>query len=483
MRTCRSRFGVLLCGLLWAFAPALQQPPVEKIEKRISPHLVLFQEISVNPPLAIQGVRITPARAVSFRSVLGNDVVATEGALRGRELTSRMAWRHRAVAAINADFFDGGDPLGLCIVDGESVSETYPGRPAVGWTATGQVVMGDPTLDADITRSDGIKQALTGLNRVAKAEGDLVLFTSFYGTTAQAAARGVAVVLDALPRPLRVGTRTRAVVREVREGSTASIPPAGGTLIGTGAAAEFLRSLQPSDCITIRIDLQGDGAEQWRAVQEAVAGGPWLVRNGKVVAPNEMLGGFNLQTFIERRHPRTAVGRTAQGEVLWITVDGRQLHSQGVSLSELAQILARYGAVEAINLDGGGSTTLVVRNLIVNCPSDGVERPVSNAWLVYDYAQRPTLPRHTDYRIEPTHASLKVGEQIRFRLLRGDQPVSTWEVVWGTVGVGAIDQWGRFRALRTGRGVISAYIDGQWLHAPVEVTDDTRMQNGNSSGG
>ncbi|BCW96406.1 MAG: phosphodiester glycosidase family protein [Fimbriimonadales bacterium] len=483
MRTRWSRLWVLLCGLLWAFAPAVQQPPAEKIEKRISPHLVLFQEISVNPPLAIQGVRITPARAVSFRSTLGNDVVNTDGALRGRELTSRMAWRHRAVAAINADFFDGGDPLGLCIVNGELVSEPFPGRPGVGWTATGQVVMGDPTLDADITRPDGAKHPLMGLNRVAKAEGDMVLFTSFYGATAQAAARGVAVALEVLPRPLRVGAQVQAIVREVREGNSAPIPPAGGVLIGTAGAADFLRALQPGERITLRIDLAGDGAARWRAVQEAVSGGPWLVRNGKPLAPNEMSGGFNLQSFIERRHPRTAVGRTAQGEIIWITVDGRQPQSQGASLSELAQIMARYGAVEAINLDGGGSSTLVVRNLVVNSPSDGVERPVSNAWLVYDDAQRPLLPRSTDYRIEPHQASLKVGEQIRFRLMRGDQPISTWEAVWGTVSIGFVDQWGRFRALRAGRGVVSVYVDGQWLHAPVEVIGDAPATNGNASGG
>ncbi|MGQ9658490.1 MAG: phosphodiester glycosidase family protein, partial [Fimbriimonadales bacterium] len=484
MQTRWRRFGILLCGLLWILAPAVQQPPTEKIEKRISPHVVLFQEISTNPPLTIQGVRITPAQAVSFRSTLGNDVVATEGALRGRELTSRMAWRHRAVAAINADFFDGGDPLGLCILEGELVSETFPGRPAVGWTTTGGIVMGDPTLDADITRPDGAKHILMGLNRVAKVQGDLVLFHSFYGTTAQATGAGTVVVLDALPRPLRVGAQVQAVVREVRTSNAAPIPPTGGVLIGTGSAAEFLNALQPGDRITIRIDLQGDGAAQFRTVREAVAGGPWLIRNGRIMAPADMPGNFNLQTFIERRHPRTAVGRTAQGEVLWITVDGRQPQSQGVSLSELAQIMARYGAVEAINLDGGGSTTLVVRNLVVNSPSDGVERPVSNAWLVFDNAQRPTLPRYTDYRIEPPQASLKVGEQIRFRIMRGNQPISTWEAVWGTVSIGFIDQWGRFQALRAGRGVISAYIDGQWLHAPVEVISETppTTQNGQPSG-
>ncbi|MCX7993917.1 MAG: phosphodiester glycosidase family protein [Fimbriimonadales bacterium] len=481
MRASRVCLWALLWVLLWAFAPALQAPKIEKIEKRISPHLVLFQEISPDPPLAIQGVRITPARAVSFRSTLGNDVVATEGTLRGRELTSRMAWRHRAIAAINADFFDGGDPLGLCIVNGELVSEPFPGRPGVGWTATGQVVMGDPILDADVTRPDGARLAITGLNRTAKAEGDMVLFTPFFGTTAQAAGRGVAVVLEALPRPVRVGATVQAVVREVNEGSSAPISATGGALIGTGAAAEFLRALQPGERVTIRVDLQGDGAAQWRTVQEAVAGGPWLIRNGKILTPNEQGGGFNLQTFVERRHPRTAVGRTAQGEVIWVTVDGRQPQSQGATLSELAQIMARYGAVDAINLDGGGSTTLVVRNMLVNSPSDGTERPVSNAWLVYDDAQRPSLPRYTNYRIEPPQATLKVGEQTRFRLMRGEQAVSTWEAVWGAGSLGFIDQWGRFRALRPGRGVISVYVDGQWLHAPVEVIEEQPSQNGNAS--
>ncbi len=482
MRIHRLRLWALLVGLLWAFAPAFQAPRAERIEKRISPHIVLFQEISANPPLAIQGVRITPAKAVTFRSTLGNDVVATEGALRGRELTSRMAWRHRAVAAINADFFDGGDPLGLCIANYELVSEPFPGRPSVGWTATGQVVMGDPALDASVTRPDGSRLAITGINRTAKAEGDLVLFTPFYGASAGAAGRGVAVVLDALPRPVRVGATMQAVVREVREGNAAPIPATGGVLFGTATQAEFLRALQPGNRVTIRVDLWGDGAERWREVQEAVSGGPWLIRNGKVLIAQEQGGGFNLQSFVERRHPRTAVGRTAEGELIWITVDGRQPQSQGATTLELAQILARYGAVDAINLDGGGSTTLVVRNLVVNSPSDGTERPVANAWLVYDDAQRPSLSRYTDYRIEPPQATLRVGEQVRFRLMRGDEPISTWEAVWGTGAPGFIDQWGRFRALQPGRGVISVYVDGQWLHAPVEVIGEQTPTNGNASG-
>lgn len=450
---------------------ALQAPKSEKIEKRISPHVVMFQEVSKEPPLAIQGLRISPARGVRFLSVLASDVVTNDSPTRGREMTSRASWRYRALGAINADFFaPNGDPLGLKIVSGEIVSETYPDRPAIGFLPNGQVVMGAPMLDADITRPDGVKAQLLGLNRPAKAQGDMVLNTNYYGTTAQSEGRGVVVILEALTRPLRAGRVATAVVREVREGSSGVIPPTGGVLIGTGAFADFLRPLQPGDTLQIRTDFSGENAERWRQVEEAVAGGPWLVRNGRAVQVEEHdQGGFNRTTFTERRHPRTAIGRTAQGEILWVTVDGRQPHSQGASLPELAQIMVRLGAVEAINLDGGGSTTLVVRNLIVNSPSDGVERPVANMLMLFDDTTRPTLPQ-TGYRLEPPSATLKVGDTVRFRVFRNGEAISTWNVIWGVSGgVGFVDQWGRFTALRPGRGAVGAFVDGAWFYVPITV--------------
>ncbi len=483
---------VRVVGMLGLMATVLSSPVVafqtrspEKIEKRISPHVVLFQEITAAPPLAIQGLRITPARGVRFWSTIGQDIVTNDTPTRGRETTSRASWRHRALGAINADFFaPNGDPLGLKIVGGEIVSETYPDRPAIGFLPNGQVIMGAPSLDADITRPDGVKAQLLGLNRPAKAQGDMVLFTNYYGTTAQSEGAGVVVILDTLTRPLRAGTVATAVVREVREGSSGIIPTTGGVLIGTGAFADFLRPLQLGATLQVRIDFSGDNAERWRQVEEAVAGGPWLVRNGKSVQVEEHdQGGFNRTTFTERRHPRTAIGRTAQGEIIWLTVDGRQSHSQGASLPELAQIMVRYGAVEAINLDGGGSTTLVVRNLIINSPSDGPERPVANMLLVFDDTTRPTLPQQ-GYRVEPANGTLKVGDTVRFRVFRNGEAISTWNVVWGVSGgIGFVDQWGRFTALRAGRGAIGAFVDGVWHYVPVVVegtpTPPANGQTGN----
>ena len=85
------------------------------------------------------------------------------------------------------------------------------------------------------------------------------------------------------------------------------------------------------------------------------------------------------------RHPRTALARLDSGKILLVTVDGRQPGVRvGMSLQALAELLLEFGAVDAINLDGGGSTTMVVRDKIVNKPSDQTgEGPVSEAILVF----------------------------------------------------------------------------------------------------
>jgi exopolysaccharide biosynthesis protein len=86
-----------------------------------------------------------------------------------------------------------------------------------------------------------------------------------------------------------------------------------------------------------------------------------------------------------RRHPRTAIGWRADGHLVLVTVDGRQPQkSVGMTIEELAKLMIELGCVEAMNLDGGGSTTMVIRNKIANNPSDAAgERPVSDALLVF----------------------------------------------------------------------------------------------------
>jgi exopolysaccharide biosynthesis protein len=113
-----------------------------------------------------------------------------------------------------------------------------------------------------------------------------------------------------------------------------------------------------------------------------VGGGPRLVRNARLAAAGDP--GIYGAGFADARHPRTAVGVRADGRILLVTVDGRQPErSVGMTIAELTALLLELGAVEALNMDGGGSTTMVADGRVVNNPSDlAGERPVGDALLV-----------------------------------------------------------------------------------------------------
>ena len=124
-------------------------------------------------------------------------------------------------------------------------------------------------------------------------------------------------------------------------------------------------------------------------VRAALGGGPSLVSNGKVqvTADEEVFFG----TSIPKVHPRTACGYTAEGKLILLVVDGRQEASRGVNLAELALIMQQLGCVEALNLDGGGSSTLVAGGRLINRPEGGrAERQVMSALAVSYEAAQPS---------------------------------------------------------------------------------------------
>jgi len=127
--------------------------------------------------------------------------------------------------------------------------------------------------------------------------------------------------------------------------------------------------------------------KEWSNVEAIIAGGPQLIKGGHVAITNE--AEKISAAFVTDRHPRTAIAKLKSGRILLVTVDGRRPKvSVGMSLPGLAELLLELGAVEAINLDGGGSTTMVVKSKIVNHPSDQTgERPISDAVLIYSRPQ------------------------------------------------------------------------------------------------
>ena len=152
---------------------------------------------------------------------------------------------------------------------------------------------------------------------------------------------------------------------------------------------EFLAKLKVGDPVEVTFSL----SPSWDAlgVTQIIGGGPRLVRDGELHITGEEER-FRDDVLVGRA-PRTAIGITDDGKLLLVTVNGRQPNiSVGMTLSELGNLLLELGALQAMNLDGGGSTTMVIRNLVLNLPSDGKERPVGDAIVVVTDVTSP-LPR------------------------------------------------------------------------------------------
>jgi hypothetical protein len=306
---------------------------------------------------------VEPASGVTLRPAL-----ALDGFL-GRGLVSEAARRAGALAAVNGGFFHAatGDPLGCLVIDGEVVSEPIPGRTCVGITDDGQLLFDTASFDA-VVEVRGMRLPVAGINRPRGAD-EVIVYRPVFGPSTRTNPFGTEAVV--------VGD----VVEQVVDGrGNTAIPREGFVLSGHGRMRAALATLRPGDRVTLRMRLvPGSGDPRWEGVRHILGGGPRLLADGQYVGGE----GFP-SSFTDRRHPRTALGRLEDGRALLVVVGGRQpYHSLGMTLPELAAMLRLLGVTDALNLDGGGSSTLVVRGVVVNLPSDGTgERPVGDVLLV-----------------------------------------------------------------------------------------------------
>lgn len=308
--------------------------------------------------------------------------VAVKGATgaHGREKTSALlgdlARGETVIGGVNADFFlftPSGVPQGALITRGRVVTGPSD-RPVLAFDSSGA-----PRLTVLSTKGEalvrGRRYGLAGWNRAAPS--GLAWFDGAWGRALDTLTGAVEVEVEVEGTVLRVDTGTAG----------ASIPSRGGVLLaGPGAPAELraaLIALGPGDKVPVRVSLAP------LHPLEAVGGRPILLADS-VIAPVDDASGQ--PGFARTRHPRTAVGIARGGKrLLLVVVDGRQPpYSDGMSLRELAELLLALGARDAINLDGGGSTTLVYADPVeggalklANRPSDSAgERPVGDALAI-----------------------------------------------------------------------------------------------------
>ncbi len=359
-----SRAGIVL-GVLGA---ALAETAPREIRRGLT-----YEHRQIEGPLSIHilvadptEIEITAARA------LNNGI--------GRETVSSIAARKGAVAAVNGGFFQmggryDGDPAGLLRVERRWFSDVVTPRGAIGWKSGGaEVLLGRASVRWMLQLEDG-SLPIGGINR-ARSDNQTVLYGwDFHRSTLTDPGGWEAQILEG------------RIVSMGRRGDT-PIPP-GGYVYSAGpkspqAVIERLQegiSAKPVMGFTEAGTTRGP---EWEQMDHIMGGTPLLIQEGKIKQDidTEQVD----QGFVLKRHPRTAVGILPDGRWVLVVVDGRQKNlSIGMSLGELADFLASLGCVEALNLDGGGSTTIYLEGRVINSPSDsGVERPVSDAILILE---------------------------------------------------------------------------------------------------
>ena len=285
---------------------------------------------------------------------------------------------YRVVAGINGDYFDTatGVPLGCVMTDGVLRSVTSDNY-AVGFYDDGTTVMGKPELKISVESENGEAFSVAALNYVRQSSYGIFLYDDGFNArrTTGTSEAGVEVVCSVDRGVLNIGGKmTLTVERVLSEAVDTAVAPGQYVLsanLSAASYAETLLSLEEGQELTVRVSA---GDEKWNKVTNMVGALYPLVEDGKVCSG-----------LTAGAAPRTALGLTADGDLILYTIDGRSSgYSIGASLSQTAQRLVELGCVSAMSLDGGGSTTLVVTEpadtaaTVLNRPSDGRVRAVTN---------------------------------------------------------------------------------------------------------
>ncbi|WP_206322658.1 phosphodiester glycosidase family protein [Streptomyces sp. HNM0575] len=375
----------------------------------------------------------------------------------------------RTVAAINADFFDideTGAPLGPGVRDGHLTHSPAAGNSeslGFGPDAAGRIL--GLYFDGTLTLPSG-KQPLTAYNAANVPVDGIGAYNSRWGKADRD------LTTDDDPESTEVRLRHGRVTRVLDEPGSGPISDGTTVLVGRDSGAKALDGLKAGDRVSLEYHMRTDDGSA--VPRTAVGGRGLLVVDGKA---QNWEGRPNNETA-----PRTAVGFSKDGTTMHVmSVDGRQAASDGVTLTELARMMKDLGAYNALNLDGGGSSTLLVREpgakrpQLENSPSDGEEREVPNGLAL-------TAPKGSgklkDYWVEPaadpasapTADNMPVGHPERvFPGLTRKLTAAGYDESYGPAGgggpqwsasrpgVGTVDGRGVFRARHAGSTRVSAH--------------------------
>lgn len=301
----------------------------------------------------------------------------------------------RPLAGINGDYysFKTGISMGYAIIDGEIVTKEYGGQDAVGFRDDGSGFI--KWMDLKTTVSDGEKKVdVMYVNKWCQPGFDpIYLLNDKFGKTTKTKSECIFVICTPTDGTLSVDKTMNVTVDDVFIYNGEIEIPEGKTILimdtsGIAECYDFLSRLRVGQELTVATEALGDDGT-WANAANAVSS-----VGGRLVS-----SGIANSNFEAGAAPRTAVGVKENGNIIFYTLDGRQSgYSYGAQLKTLAQRMVELGCVEAINLDGGGSTTISARfpgsdfSTVVNSPSESYLRSVANFLFLRDNRVRTDIP-------------------------------------------------------------------------------------------
>lgn len=360
------------------------------------------------------------------------DTVLSGGALRGMQRTSTMARAAGAVAAVNGDYsLSSGRPVHVFAHDGELGQTAQVLGRALGLDATGtRVSMGFPSVSTSLSVPTDTGTATISVPRWNSGPADADNIAAF--TSAGAGLEtppdfdcyaGLAPTGERTVHP-DGGVDTPLQVTGRRCGGEAALVPVGTVMLDGSAfhpSGDAVSALQPGTSGQLSQSLGFPGAV------DVLGGNPMLVVNGVIQYPDVDGNGGYFDP-----NPRTAVGTTPDGKLVVVVVDGREYgYSAGMTLRRLAEFMVELGCRDAINLDGGGSSTMWINGRVANRPSDPTERLVSSALVVLPGSD----PGEANLRLAPARATTtaprlqvqRTPTQPLVSPVFGGEPVAGWQ--------------------------------------------------------
>ncbi len=415
------------------------------------------------------------------------DTLTNTSSIKSLTTVESLAESRGAVAAINSSFFSWMSESGYGYADGPIVESGKVISAVTGYNGyhdsmgsfsidnQNNVLYNFWKTDIKLIASNGNSIPVAQYNKPSKNYNDFTIFDRRWGSSSIG-------VSDSYPDIIEIVVDSGKITDIRFSQPAAEIPENGYVIITRQPGAKLIAdNLKTGDDIKLSLTTSPD----WSSLKMSVTGGAILLKDGKI--PD------SFSVNISGKHPRTAIGSTKDGsQLILVTVDGKENQSIGLDQTDMAKLMLELGAYNALNFDGGGSTTMVARHpgdsdpSLINNPSDGSPRKVAAGLGIFSIAPPSTLD---GFIIDTEDTNVFVNTSRKFTVKGYDRylnPISVdpGQVVWSVSGVQGSFDGSTFYPKSSGEakikatvGNISSELSVSVLSSPVQLKLNTKSVN------